>query len=326
MKFLPSPARFAFITTALLVLLIASCSGNGDETAVATVDGTVISQDALNEATEAYRNQAAAQGQTIPESQLASIRSQILESLIQKTVLLNAAEEAGIEADTANVDEEIAKIRERFPSEEQYEAALESQGFTDESLRKEVADDLTINALLDQEVLDTIEIPEDEIVSFFEQNAQYFVIPESVTASHILIQVAEDASDEEKSAARKKIDEILEELEAGADFAETAKEKSEGPSGPDGGDLGSFGRGQMVAPFETAAFALEPGELSDVVETQFGYHIIFVRDKQEGRSQPLSEVRDDITDFLKQSEGEPLLAEYIDGLVEDAKVERFLEE
>lgn len=93
---------------------------------------------------------------------------------------------------------------------------------------------------------------------------------EQIRASHIL--VSTDGKD--KETARKEIDAIHAEIAGGADFAEIAKDKSDCPSGSGGGDLGSFGRGMMVPEFEQAAFALEPGALSDVVETDFGYHVI----------------------------------------------------
>lgn len=106
---------------------------------------------------------------------------------------------------------------------------------------------------------------------------------EQVRAAHILVSVAQDASEEDKTAARAKIDAALQEVKDGRDFAEVAKEVSDDSSAGDGGDLGWFGRGRMVAEFENAAFSLEPGEVSEVVETQFGYHIIKVLEKDAAR-------------------------------------------
>ena len=107
---------------------------------------------------------------------------------------------------------------------------------------------------------------------------------EQVRAAHILVSVAADASDEDKTAARAKIDAALKEVQDGKDFAEVAKTVSDDSSAGDGGDLGWFGRGRMVAEFEEAAFSLEPGEVSDVIETQFGYHIIKVLEKDAART------------------------------------------
>lgn len=311
---------FFVISSILLIVTVSGCAQN--DAGAAIVDGTVISSVKLDNAVETMRAQYAAQGQSITDEQLSSFRVSVLDSLIRQTAMLNKADQLGIEAVSAKLDEEILKIRDRFPSEEQYEQTLELQGYTEESLRAEVEENLIISALIDSEVLGAIEIAESDISEFYEENRPYFVIPDSVTASHILIEVAAVATDEDRKAARDKIDDILAELRAGADFAELAKARSEGPSGPNGGSLGSFGRGQMVPPFEEAAFALGPGELSEVVETQFGYHVILVSDRTIGRTQPIDEVRDDIIEFLKQSEGEELITQYIDELVEAAVVER----
>ena len=107
-----------------------------------------------------------------------------------------------------------------------------------------------------------------------------------------------DAPQEEKDVARNKIDDILVKATDGEDFAELAKEFSEGPSKDNGGDLGCFGRGQMVPPFEEAAFALGEGEISDVVETQFGYHIIKLTGRKPERQIPFEEVEGQIRQSL----------------------------
>ncbi len=313
------------LPTALLVVAISGCSAQGSDKAAASVDGTIITVGRLDEAVSLFQRQFAAQGQTIPEEQLASFRSSVLDSLVRKTALLNAAEAAGIAADAEEVDGEMEKIRNRFSSEEEYTQSLDEQGYSVDGLRQQIEEDLTISALIDAKVLNAIEIPEDEIVSFFEENSQYFVVPESVTASHILVEVSEDASSEKVAAAREKIESILAELKAGADFAEVAKKRSEGPSGPSGGSLGTFGRGQMVPPFEEAAFSLEPGELSDIVRTQFGFHIILVHDREEGREQTFDEVRSDIADYLRQTRGEDQVSAYVDGVVEAATVKLFID-
>jgi peptidyl-prolyl cis-trans isomerase C len=149
-----------------------------------------------------------------------------------------------------------------------------------------------------------------------------FKQPEQVKASHILIKVTPDADDAQKATARKKIEEIQQKLKNGGDFAALAKEYSEGPSGARGGDLGFFRHGQMVKPFENAAFGLEPGQVSDVVTTRFGYHLIKVTEKKPAKTLAYSEVKDKIGERLKQQKIEKQAGEYIDGLKKDAKIEK----
>ena len=157
-------------------------------------------------------------------------------------------------------------------------------GIAIETMRTQVGQASAIQKLLEMEVYPQAMVSEKESRIFFENNPQYFKRPEEVKASHILIQVAPDANDEEKLAARKKIEDIQKKIEAGDDFADLARQYSEGPSNVNGGDLGYFDRKKMVKPFSDAAFDLKPGQVSDIVETQFGYHLIKVYDKKP--SQP----------------------------------------
>jgi peptidyl-prolyl cis-trans isomerase D len=132
-----------------------------------------------------------------------------------------------------------------------------------------------------------------------------FEQPKQVKARHILFRVDEEAPKEKEEEARKKAETVLEKARKGDDFAELAKEYSEGPSGSRGGDLGYFAEGKMVKPFEEAAFALKNGEISDLVQTKFGLHIIKVEDVKEAGTQPLDEVRDQIKESLmKMATGE----------------------
>ncbi|HZP42368.1 MAG TPA: SurA N-terminal domain-containing protein [Candidatus Binatia bacterium] len=134
--------------------------------------------------------------------------------------------------------------------------------------------------------------------------------PEEVHARHILVQVEPGASDDAKAAARKKADDLLAQLKAGADFPALAKKSSDDPgSAAQGGDLGFFPRGRMTPAFEEAAFALAPGQLSDVVESPFGFHLIRVEEHREARTKPLEAVRDEIVARLKAERGAKLARE-----------------
>ena len=141
-------------------------------------------------------------------------------------------------------------------------------------------------------------------------------------ASHILIAVPENADAATKEQARVKATDILNEVKAGKDFAELAKQHSQDPgSGPQGGDLDYFERGQMVGPFEEAAFALTAGQVSELVETRFGYHIIKVVDKQAARTIPLEEVRARIEEYLKDQNREQQTQGFVDALRTKAQIE-----
>jgi len=164
------------------------------------------------------------------------------------------------------------------------------------------------------EVLEKNPITDEEILEQYENYKPFFTTPETVTASHILIMDADHTA-----AKRAEIQAILDKLNEGEDFAALAMEYSEDSSGEFGGELGEFQRGVMVGPFEDAAFALEPGEISGIVETEFGFHIIKVTAKTEAGYQPLEDVRDQLEEVVKNER----LSEAIEALKAAAVIQYF---
>ncbi|OQX65542.1 MAG: hypothetical protein B5M55_03715 [Desulfococcus sp. 4484_242] len=156
---------------------------------------------------------------------------------------------------------------------------------------------------------DGISISEEEIQSFYEYNHAAYEQPAQVKARHILFELDEDAPEKTEQAVRKKAEAVLEKVKKGEDFAKLAKEYSSCPSKERGGDLGYFEKGQMAPAFEEAAFSLKKGEVSELVRTPFGYHIIQVEDIKEAGTQPLEEVRNDILESLTMSAASELAHE-----------------
>ena len=150
---------------------------------------------------------------------------------------------------------------------------------------------------------DQVTVTDEEIEAYYSSHQSEFVEPETVSARHILIKTNPDDDEEAVEAKRERAGEILEKARAGEDFAELARQYSEGPTRERGGDLGSFERGRMAKPFSDKAFSMEPGEISDPVRTQFGWHIIKVEDKTPESTAPLEAVRDEIRDNLARERG-----------------------
>jgi peptidyl-prolyl cis-trans isomerase C len=161
--------------------------------------------------------------------------------------------------------------------------------------------------------------------SFYEENPQYFEQPEQVAARHIILTTQGITDEAELAAKRAELEEIRQEIADGADFATVARERSEGPSASSGGDLGQFGRGQMVPEFEEAAFSLEPGELSGIVETQFGYHILQVTDRIPGRTESYEDAKENIRTFVTEQERNVAAQRYLGNLRSDAEILEFIE-
>jgi peptidyl-prolyl cis-trans isomerase C len=165
----------------------------------------------------------------------------------------------------------------------------------------------------------------EQVTAFYNENPGEFQQPERVRASHILIGVPEGADPAAKQQALAKAVEVLKEVKAGGDFAALAKQHStDQGSAPSGGDLGFFERGQMVGPFEQAAFALAPAQTSDLVESPFGYHIIKVAEKQTSRTIPIAEVRPQIQQFLEGQSREQQTQTFVGSLRAKGKVEVFI--
>jgi peptidyl-prolyl cis-trans isomerase C len=168
-----------------------------------------------------------------------------------------------------------------------------------------------------------IAVSDEDVERFYEQNISEMQRPVEVHARHILIK-AESADTEAIQSARAEIDSILVDIHAGKDFVELATTRSQAPSAPRGGDLGYFAPGQMVAPFEKAAFALQPGEVSEVVQTQFGYHIIRLENRRGGDIAPVEVVAEKIRAYLGQEKLQTEVETLVTRLREEGEVEIFL--
>jgi parvulin-like peptidyl-prolyl isomerase len=270
---------------------------------VATVNGHPIHREAFDEMKEVvisqYQQAYAQFGQDIREFFTGgqgrifelNLEVEALERLFFKALVNEEAERRKI---SISGDEIEAEFQEQYAalleyqqmSEEQLKAYLEAQGYSLESFKEEgrasVTEQLQIEAVR-RAVSGPVELSEDDLAAYFEENRANYDAEELVQASHILVETEEEAR------------EILEALSSGADFAALARERSlDTGSGQSGGALGWFGRGQMVQPFEEAAFALEVGGISDVVQTDFGYHIILLTGHKEATHPELDEVIDQV--------------------------------
>ena len=180
-------------------------------------------------------------------------------------------------------------------------------------------------AFVAQQIQPTIEVSDQEITDYYNEHPDQFARGEQVHARHILIKADPDADEATQQAARAKAEQARERAVAGEDFSELAKELSEGPSASSGGDLGFFTKEQMVPQFSEAAFALAPGEISPVVQTQFGYHVIKVEDHRDAGTAPLDEAREPIRRMLINQKTGLAVAQLVQRLGQEADLQ-FLDE
>ena len=289
---------------------------------VARVNGDEISEAKLESSFSAFTQK---EGLDIPESEAPEefkvLKEQILEVLIRQQLLWQYAKQNDFVASNEETDKVIGQLRATFPTQEAYKEKLQSSGFTEEGFAEDTRQRLSVEMMI-KDLNQSTSVTEKELADYYAANPKQFRMPEQVRVRHILIQVAPDADQAAKDAARKKAESVLAEAgKEGADFAELAKKYSQGPSAENGGDLGYQGRGRLVKPFEDAAFALKQGEISDLVLTQFGYHIIKLEDRREGQLASLDQVKDQLSAYLKKTKASQSLQDKLEQLRSEANVE-----
>jgi peptidyl-prolyl cis-trans isomerase C len=259
--------------------------------------------------------------QPIPAERRDELYRKALDELVTYTVLSQETRARKVNVTDAEVDSGIQQMRAQFPTEEAFKKALEARGMTLEKLKADTRIDISINKMVDAEVSSQPPPSDAEVRDFYDKNPDKFKQDETVRASHILFRVDENADAATKKKAMDEAQSVLKQARGGADFAELAKKHSADGSAQQGGDLNFFTKGQMVPPFDQAAFAMKPGEISDIVTTQFGYHIIKVTDRRPAASVPFDQVSGRIKEFLTEQQKQQKADGFIQSLKQRAKIE-----
>ncbi len=293
---------------------------------VAKVNGVEIKEEELIAQMNWLKSQLIMRGQDashIPEDFL---RKNALDFLIEMEIAYQSAKKQNYSVKEEEIQKRYEEFKGRFKDEKEFKDFLDRQKLDEKKLKREIEREILVNDYVEKEILRDYKPPkEEEIKKYYDENPKYFVKPENVRASHILVQVPKDATEEERKELRKKAERILLELKKGVNFEELAKAKSDCPSKERGGDLGNFQRGRMVKPFEDAAFSLKPGELSEIVETEFGYHIILLKEHNKEEKIKFEEAKDRIKNFLENNKKREIVQKKMEELISKAKVEKFIE-
>jgi len=290
---------------------------------VARVNNIPITAADLQKAFAAYKNSP--QSPPIAADKERDAQLFVLNQLIAGELMYQIASKSEPKDLEALVEENISNLKKtRFKDAEEFQKALKDQGMTEKELRGLIRRNVVIDAYIEKMIIPKQTVSEVEIKTFYEKNPEAFTQPEQLRVSHILVTLDPKATVDEKQKARTKIEDLLKQARAGADFAKLAQDNSSCPSSKQGGDLGYFGKGQMVKPFEDAAFALKPGEISGVVETQFGYHIIKAVEKKAPSKVALEDVKPKIEESLKRRKVGEAVNNTLEEARKKAKIELFL--
>jgi peptidyl-prolyl cis-trans isomerase C len=297
---------------------------NPDEV-VARIASREIKRKELDLAVQTVMTQYARSGRLVPQGQIPALEHQVLDDMINRELVLQEGL-AHVPADVdAKVQQQLDRVKLQLGGDEGLAKALKEAGTTPDEYAKRLRENVIIQETM-QGVFDReIKITPEEIKAYYDGNREKMKQPEEVRASHILIRVSPDASEETKAAKRVQIEAARSLVKGGEKLADVARKVSEDPgSASNGGDLGFFTRGQMVPEFDGVAFSLRTNELSDVVTTQYGYHLLMVTDRKPAREAALDEVKGDLEKFLRYRKSTEVAKQHFKELRDKTKVEVFL--
>lgn len=308
--------RLVALTVVLVLaatgLAIAVTVGMRRGTAVAaTVNGEVIYASALSGEVTAIALQYGIDVKSKEgEKQRGEITRVVLDQMIEQRLILREARRVNALATDAQIDAQLAEIKRNFPSEADFQGALAQRGLTVNALRDRLRTNLTVQNLVGK--VTSVSVTDAEVEQYFRQHRSEYDQPEQVRASHILL--------ESDAEARF----VLARLRRGDKFEDLARQYSKDPGSKEqSGDLGFVGRGQLVGEFEKAAFTLRPGQVSGIVKTQFGYHLIKVTGRKDPQPANLAQVRDQIRAQLLSKKREAAFQAWLKRIKAQAKIKRF---
>jgi len=312
----------------ITVLVISTIFISGCSATVATVNGIAIKQSEVDAYISFILVQDPEGTANLSEEEMADLEVNIIDSLLVVKILEQYAAKNSITVDQGEIDEQMNAIVASYPSESDFESDLKvkdiDRGFLEYELKSQI-----LRTKIYTDATASIITTEELTKEYYDENREtLFVIPSRVRVSHILSifpwvgDTSLEENDQAKENTKEKIEFVEEQLENGAEFGDMAREYSDDTAtSGDGGDLGFITEGQMVEEFENTAFSLEVGEVSGIIETQFGYHILKVFDREEGRVQEYDEVKDDLSVYLSELKKTEKWEEFIMELIDNAEIE-----
>jgi len=289
---------------------------------LARVNGVDIKRQELDMAVRAMQIRMARSGRVVPLYLQAKLERDMLERIIDRRLVLQDGITHPPTNLEAQVQEALSRTFARFESEEEKQRALRDAGVTMEEFKRRTRENVIIEETITAYVAEYAKFTADDVKRFFDSNPDKFKQPEAVRASHILIRVPPAADEQTKAAKRVQIEAARTLVKSGEPFADVARRVSEDPgTASRGGDLGYFSRGQMVPEFEEAAFSLKTNELSGIITTQFGYHILIVADHKPAEPRQFDDVKDEVERYLRERKTAEAGQQQVKELRAKAKIE-----
>ncbi len=289
----------------------------------AIVNGVVIQEEEVNRLLMYHQQRLlSTTGQVIKPEMAAEARKMVLEDLIDRELLYQESSKKGVVVDDAQVNGQLDQLKKQYPNEQAFKESMAEDHLSEETLKSRIKMNLAVQKFVEKEFGGNIAVTEAEAKAFYDENPQYFRAPETIRVSQILIKVDPESDPSKKDEARKKLEDIQKRVQKGEDFATLAKDSSQDASAAQNGAMGIIPRGTMPKPFDDAAFSLEPGEVSNIVETEMGFHLIKVYEKRPEKVVPFKDVEERIRQHLANQKLKQRVEAYLSEVKKTAKIER----
>lgn len=301
----------------VVLFIVFSCLGSSISYAenldqvVAVVDDEIITASELGRVVGPvyYQYKNTYKGAELEEKMM-EVQNDALKQLIENKILLKEARSREeIQVDNLEIDQKIEEIKERFSSDAEFEELLKKDKTTIDELRGQVKEQILVKKLLGMEVYSNLTVSPREVEEYYKENTASFIENEKIKIMHVLVKKGDDVQ-----KAKEKIEEALSLIKEGSSFEEIAKKYSEGPHAEKAGDVGFFERGYILKKIEDAAFALEVGTYSDVVESQIGYHLVFLKSRKKGSKIDVKDAWDKIEEKVYKNKIDKKYKDYISSL------------
>ena len=313
--------KFAVLILLYAVLLFPAClKAEIVDGIVAVVNNEVVTQAELNAILlPLYTQYKSTYSDEELLMKIDEAKKNILYKLIEDKLILQEAHKIGMPATDEEVAERLEQIKSQFSSSEEFKSALASQGLTVVDLKEKYREQIMIKKMVNREVRSRVSVTPIEIALFYEKNEDDFNLPAQVKVMTIMIRKSE-ADPESNTDSLKKIKMIELKIAEGEDFAKLAREYSQDPSAVDGGDMGYIGKGQMMKKIDEVIFSLQPGEISETIETPVGYHVFKIVEVKEAGAESFDEARMQIENYLFQEKAKERFDEWMTNLKENAYI------
>ena len=316
--------------TVVCMMTVSSALGetkkNQKEEKVAVVNGAPIEKDEFDGEVFLIQKTVLGLGKPLSCEQVSSIRREVLESMIRRELLYQVARKSGIKPDENAINKDISSLKQQFSDETEYKNELSKRGINEEVLRARMIRNSLVQKYVSKEFTDKVDVTDKEIQDYYQKNIDLFKQPFQMRVSHISIQSDPKDGDSHKKELRGKAEKILKNLKDDKDFADLAREYSDGPTKNKGGDLGYLRKGQLEKQFESKIFALKKGEITDVIETEYGFHIFKVTDIKPETILAYENVKEKVKKFLVDEKTKQEADEYARKLREKTDVKILLPE